>query len=156
MGVTLLQTSKFPIQVADLFQQQHTEETRAKEHKEPGWSRFNNQSKLIILCAMTTNSLDAAISPTSFYTEFCSQHRAFNAHNYLLDQFEAHGRARLANPSQGMSSALYAGFIRAPTPGIPENLGIFFIPKRSTNTSTNVAQYLISHALKTTKGSGLD
>mmetsp|Transcript_28096 Transcript_28096/g.40224 ORF Transcript_28096/g.40224 Transcript_28096/m.40224 type:complete len:90 (-) Transcript_28096:707-976(-) len=54
-----------------------------------------------------------------------------------------------------MSSALYAGFIRAPTPGIPENLSIYFIPKRSTSTSTNVSHHLINQALEVTEGSGL-
>ena len=105
---------------------------------------------------MTTNTLDAAANPAAFYKEFCSQRAAFNAHNFLIDQFEAHGRSRLANPSQGMSSALYAGFIRAPTPGIPENLSIFFIPKRSITTTTNLSQHLINQALKVTEGSGLD
>ena len=143
--------------IADLFQQQHSDEVKTKEQKEPGWSRFTTNSKMIILRAMTTDSLDPAEQPTESFTEFCSQRTAFNAHQHLLTYFETQGRARLAFPSQGMSSALYAGIVRAPTPGVPENLSIFFIPKKSFTTSTtNTSQHLIAQTLKSTEGQGLD
>jgi hypothetical protein len=100
------QLSSTVAKIADLFQQQRMDATETKEHKEPGWSLLNNQSKLIILRAMTMNSLDMANNLTSYYTEFYFQCTAFNAHNYLLDQLKSHGRAHLANSShKGMLPA---------------------------------------------------
>jgi hypothetical protein len=55
-----------------------------------------------------------------------------------------------------MSSAVYAGIIRAQTPGNPENLSIFFTPKKSASTAANISQHLIAQSLKSTEGQGLD
>ena len=142
--------------IADLFQQQYTDESKSKEMKEPSWSRFTSNAKTIILRAMTSDSTTAASDPTSTFLEFCNQRTAFTAHQHLLNFFESKGRARVAAPSQGMSSALYSGIIRAPTPGVPENLSLFFIPKKSPTQVTNISQHLIAQSLKSTEGSGLD
>jgi len=142
--------------IADLFQKQYSDEVKTKEQKEPGWARFTSVSKTIILRAMTTDSLSAATDPTTTFTEFCNQRTAFIAHQHLLNFFESRGKARVAAPSQGISSALYSGIIRAPVPGVPENLSIFFIPKKSTSTTSNLSQHLIAQSLKSTEGQGLD
>jgi len=97
--------------IADLFQQQYTDETRSKDQKEPSWSRFTTNAKAIFLRAMTSDSSTAAIEPTATFLEFCKQRTAFAAHQHLLNFFESKGRARVAAPSQGMSSAMYSGII---------------------------------------------
>ena len=142
--------------IADLFQKQYSDDVKAKEQKEPGWARFTSASKSIILRAMTTDSDSEATEPTASFAEFCNQRTAFIAHQHLLNFFESRGRARVAAPSQGMSSAIYAGILRAPTPGVPENLSIFFIPKKSPATKSNLSQHLIAQSLKSTEGQGLD
>jgi len=142
--------------IADTFQLKHSDDTRAKELKEPSWTRFTTNAKTIILRAMTTDSATPATDPTPTFLEFCTQRTAFIAHQHLLTYFESKGRARAANPSQGMSSALYTGIIRAPTPGVPENLSIFFIPKKSSSNFNNLSQSLIAQSLKSTEGQGLD
>ena len=129
---------------------------RAKELKEPSWTRFTSNSKTIILCAMTTDSTTPATDPTPTFLEFCTQCTAFIAHQHLLTYFETKGRARSTNLSQGMSFALHTGIIHAPVPGMPENLSIFFTPKKSTLTPTNLSQTLIAQSLKSTEGQGLD
>ena len=59
--------------IADLFQQQYTDETKAKEQKEPSWARFTTNAKTIFLRAMTIDSSTAAIDPTPTFLEFCTQ-----------------------------------------------------------------------------------
>jgi len=142
--------------IADTFQLKHSDDTKAKELKEPSWTRFTSNAKTIILRAMTTDSTNPATELTPTLLEFCTQRTAFIAHQQLLTYFETKGRSRSANISQGMSSALYTGIIRAPTPGMPENLSIFFTPKKTSSTPTNLSQTLITQSLKSTEGQGLD
>jgi len=55
-----------------------------------------------------------------------------------------------------MSSAMYSGILCAPTPGLSENLSIFFIPKKLPTQVTNMSQHLIAQSLKSTEGQDLD
>jgi hypothetical protein len=97
--------------MADLFQQKHNDYATAEEQKEPSWSHFTTNAKNIILRAMTSDATTAASDPTPAYLEFCTQCTAFQAHQHLLQFFDTRSCSRLAIPSQGMSSALYAGII---------------------------------------------
>jgi len=63
--------------IADLFQQQYTDERKSKEQKEPSWSRFTTNAKTIILWAMTNDSSNAATHPTTTCLNFCTQRTAF-------------------------------------------------------------------------------
>jgi len=115
--------------IATLFEAHTTEDARRSELKEPSWGRINSPTKLTILRAMSTNGMDPAPTPTVEFNEFCTQRSSTAAHQSLLHFFEIHDRARFANPSPTLSTALWSGLIRAPIPGSPDNLSVFFVPK---------------------------
>ena len=124
--------------IATLFEAHTTEEARRSELKEPSWGRINSPTKLTILRAMSTNGMEPATTPTTEFNEFCTQRSAAAAHQSLIHFFELHDRARFAAPSTTLSTALWSGSIRAPTPGSPDNLSVFFVPKVASTQKVNI------------------
>jgi hypothetical protein len=141
--------------IATHFEKQSLDSSRKDQLQNPSWARLSTQAQGTILRAMTTNSEDAATDPTPEFQEFLSQRSASTAFIYLLEYFEANERSRYVSINHGLTTALWAGVIRAPRVGSPENLSPFFLPRRNTSDTSGLPN-LIGQHMKQIEGQGLD
>ena len=141
--------------IAYHFEQQATAITEKNILKTPGWDRISIQAKTVVLRAMSTDTLFPQTDPTKEMSDLLQCKSAGSAHQFVGDYFDAHNRGKYAAISAGLTSALWACIIRGTSPGTPENLSVFFVPRRSPAGHAASINHLSNH-LKTIDGTGLD
>ena len=141
--------------IAVLFEQTATSTCEKNLLKTPGWDRINQQSRKVVLWASSIDSIDPQVDPTKEFSDLLQCKSAGAAHQLVLDYFDANSRGKYVSLSAGLTSALWACILRGNSPGTPENLSVFFVPRRSPADQAAVINHLQNH-LKTIDGTGLD